>query len=426
MRKLVIPGLLFLSACGPGPGAFIDHDAEVTPFFLMSAHDARQATQGMPEGERLRQIVEYGTAAVQWFDQLQSALPLAEREQFWRRADMAGREPTPERPRMSTSAMIITAFEQATAEAPLGMREALEKIFQEGAVPRELPEGVTRQDATSWLKRIHRAYSTASRFLALYPGRDHRTQRTRDFRPILKVRNERTAWEDIFSNWSTQAPHQKRESLAILEQACAVADFYNRDGSTCRAELGRLNEVYFDWQARLIFGRVLDLLDRALDSRFKIQSPYPFALIEALENGLSLKFSIFSTNEAVFHWMTRTVNTGWSWPNEVRVELYEATQRATQTVNLLWRPGALPSVNAIGGNLITMDQNLPLWLEQSEATMIHEFGHILGFPDCYVEFWSEAEHAFVFYTLDPSNRMCALSGKTLQSHFESLKENYSL
>jgi hypothetical protein len=67
-----------------------------------------------------------------------------------------------------------------------------------------------------------------------------------------------------------------------------------------------------------------------------------------------------------------------------------------------------------------MDRDMGLWLEQSQATLIHEFGHIIGFPDCYVEFWDERDEAFVFYSLDPTDRMCALSGETLPRHRQAL------
>ena len=42
--------------------------------------------------------------------------------------------------------------------------------------------------------------------------------------------------------------------------------------------------------------------------------------------------------------------------------------------------------------------------------LAHEFGHILGFNDCYVEFFDQAGQ-FVYYELNGHNLMCSLNGK---------------
>lgn len=57
-------------------------------------------------------------------------------------------------------------------------------------------------------------------------------------------------------------------------------------------------------------------------------------------------------------------------------------------------------------------------------TMAHEFGHILGFPDCYVEFYDLAERAYVYYILSESDIMCASKGKVRSSHFAEIKRVY--
>ncbi|OFZ47167.1 MAG: hypothetical protein A2381_14325 [Bdellovibrionales bacterium RIFOXYB1_FULL_37_110] len=42
--------------------------------------------------------------------------------------------------------------------------------------------------------------------------------------------------------------------------------------------------------------------------------------------------------------------------------------------------------------------------------LAHEFGHVLGFNDCYVEFFNQADQ-FVYYELNGYNLMCSLNGK---------------
>jgi hypothetical protein len=56
----------------------------------------------------------------------------------------------------------------------------------------------------------------------------------------------------------------------------------------------------------------------------------------------------------------------------------------------------------------------------------HEFGHILGFNDCYVEFIEEGGRRLVYYEIDPNNIMCNVSGtgNVLAEHIEKLKSAY--
>ncbi|OYZ23955.1 MAG: hypothetical protein B7Y39_02745 [Bdellovibrio sp. 28-41-41] len=59
-------------------------------------------------------------------------------------------------------------------------------------------------------------------------------------------------------------------------------------------------------------------------------------------------------------------------------------------------------------------------------TMAHEFGHILGFPDCYVEFYDSSEQAYVYYILAENDIMCASKGIVGPSHFSEIKRVYRM
>lgn len=94
------------------------------------------------------------------------------------------------------------------------------------------------------------------------------------------------------------------------------------------------------------------------------------------------------------------------------------------TAHLVFEAGATPHVDKLGGNTITMDANTPLTEYGVQWTIRHEFGHVLGFPDCYVEFYDEKEKAMINYQLDITDLMCSRRGKLKQTHFDEMKRAY--
>lgn len=92
--------------------------------------------------------------------------------------------------------------------------------------------------------------------------------------------------------------------------------------------------------------------------------------------------------------------------------------------NVEFRPGVTPHVDRLGGNNIVMDANQPLTEWDGQWTIRHEFGHVLGLPDCYVEFYDSTISAIVNYQIDVENLMCSRKGQLKEIHFEEMKNNY--
>ena len=92
---------------------------------------------------------------------------------------------------------------------------------------------------------------------------------------------------------------------------------------------------------------------------------------------------------------------------------------------LVFKAGEVPHVNGLGGNEITMDSNQPIEEYESRWTIRHEFGHVIGFPDCYHEFYDEKLEAFVNYQLDTTDLMCSRAGNMKERMYNELKEAYA-
>src|SRR5439155_5532825 len=92
--------------------------------------------------------------------------------------------------------------------------------------------------------------------------------------------------------------------------------------------------------------------------------------------------------------------------------------------HIVWEAGATPHVESAPGSTITMDENSLLSEYDVQWTIRHEYGHVLGFPDCYHEFYDVEEEVFVSYQLDVTNLMCSRRGKLKETHYNELKKAY--
>jgi len=90
----------------------------------------------------------------------------------------------------------------------------------------------------------------------------------------------------------------------------------------------------------------------------------------------------------------------------------------------VFQPGVVPHVNGLGGNEIVMDSNQPIEEYESQWTIRHEFGHVIGLPDCYHEFYDVSQQAFVNYQLDITDLMCSRAGNMNERIYNELKRVY--
>lgn len=91
---------------------------------------------------------------------------------------------------------------------------------------------------------------------------------------------------------------------------------------------------------------------------------------------------------------------------------------------LKFETGVVPHVNGLGGNEIVMDSNQPIEEYESQWTIRHEYGHVIGLPDCYHEFFDSELGAFVNYQLDVTDLMCSRAGNMNERIYKELVRVY--
>ncbi len=96
----------------------------------------------------------------------------------------------------------------------------------------------------------------------------------------------------------------------------------------------------------------------------------------------------------------------------------------TASAHVIFKSGVTPHVNGLGGDEITMNSDQPLTEYDAQWTIRHEFGHVLGLPDCYVEYYDSEKGSIVNYQLDIDNLMCSRHGHIQQKHVDELLRAY--
>ena len=169
------------------------------------------------------------------------------------------------------------------------------------------------------------------------------------------------------------------------------------------------------------------LYDRYLASSQRIWNSY-FTLSNARTDVKWKKLELMEVpfvkpnKSAIENFLRVEIQDEWRWKGwQLQLDFGNGGQ---ETAHIEFEEGTTPHVNKLGGSTITMDANAPLTEYAVRWTIRHEFGHVLGFPDCYVEFYEPENGRMVNYQIDTSNLMCSRRGHLKQIHYDALKEAY--
>jgi len=130
------------------------------------------------------------------------------------------------------------------------------------------------------------------------------------------------------------------------------------------------------------------------------------------------------SNDAYTEFVRFNVEDEFRWKEFKLLFSLKASNDRASIPYVQFEAGATPHVNGLGGNQIVMDANAPLTEWDVQWTIRHEFGHVLGLPDCYFEFYDTRAEEMVNYQLDTSDLMCSRAGKMNQRIFDELKRVY--
>lgn len=128
-------------------------------------------------------------------------------------------------------------------------------------------------------------------------------------------------------------------------------------------------------------------------------------------------------SQDVVDFLRNNIEDEWHW-NGWQLRLNFVQSDDEDTTHVVFVPGVTPNVNGLSGSTITMDANAPLTEYNVQWTIRHEYGHTLGFPDCYLEFYDRDSGRIISYQFDITNLMCSRRGHLNEGHFQQLKRVY--
>ncbi len=316
-------------------------------------------------------------------------------------------------PKESSPRLLRERLAQIRSEIPAELRQ----IILEGAA---FPERLALDDITylSWARKLDGIYQGAARWTLQEPYlASYRTRSTKDVRGYYALRGLPN-WRETLGRWSNFSESEKNLMRPWVLGVCLNSV---RDINQCRAALVSAERS----------GTILSFTERhwpkaqeLWDSYFKLggrRNDITWRRDQPLQATLPFKDPRDTT---VKDWLISNIEDEWRWMGwQLRLD-FSSNNWGWGTTEVRFVPGQTPNVNGLGGNVITMDANQSLEEYGTRWTIRHEFGHVLGLPDCYIEFYDDSKEVMVSYQLDLDNLMCSRRGKLQQVHFDELKKAY--
>lgn len=290
-------------------------------------------------------------------------------------------------------------------------------VLVEGAAFTQNP-GVSDADFVVIAKKIDGAYQTAARWQLISPWLSHYEEASkRDVRGYHSLSRDPETSQKL-SNFESL---EKTEQDALVSALITLCRNAGQSLSSCSGavEGARLNRSLASLYARFLpqgrrnWDSFFDIGNARGDIRWGTQHEHTAHL--PFRRHKEDRYTVF---------VKSNVEEGFSW-KEFRLVLdLQPTEAPASHPHVIFEAGATPHVNGLGGNQIVMDANAPLTEWDVQWTIRHEFGHVLGLPDCYVEFFDPSAREMVNYQLDVTDLMCSRAGRMNERIFDELRQTY--
>jgi hypothetical protein len=314
-----------------------------------------------------------------------------------------------DKPKIYSPSIIETNFKDISGKIPEPMKSIL---FGSAAITDE--PGLDVDTYILWAKQVDKLYQSATRWTLMEPYLMYYKQnKQHDVRGYYLLSKEENLSDKLqkFSSLSTEDQARLTPLLVNLCENSRGADYGCDQELQTAVEQNKVNEFYSNFNP---------VSKEMYEAYFKLEATRSDLVWNSSNPKVATIPIRLTSSKPVNDFLQINIEDEWKWLDwNLKLNF---TNNAD--VHVVFQAGQTPHVNGIAGNEITMDDNAPLTEWDVQWTIRHEFGHVLGFPDCYVEFFDEKLNAMVNYQLDITNLMCSRAGKMQELHYSELKKNY--
>jgi hypothetical protein len=320
-------------------------------------------------------------------------------------------------PRVSNKEIVLDQFNELLNVLPIEMKEI---ILNNKPFTDEPPLAV--ENYLYYGFKIDTIYQSAARLILLLPYIEHyKAERAKDIRGFYNLQHLADLNEKLKNYTKLNLEEQKYISNNLLnlcynteENDAKCLDKFKKSLEANQNDASFFYSAYVA-QAQKIYNDffIIKPEARRKDIKWEFNSDPQKTIVP---------FSNKNINEPIKEFL-QNIELEWRWGNwQLTLEYISADN----IPYIEFKPGVTPHVDKLGGNNIVMDANQPLTEWLAKWTIRHEFGHVLGFPDCYIEFYDDSTKAFISYPIDTTNLMCSRKGKLKKSHYLEMQRQYAL
>lgn len=293
-------------------------------------------------------------------------------------------------------------------------KELSDILYKKVAIPELLETDL--YTLSYWTSKIRQASSKAVRWQqVISPKIDFwKEKAVNDIRGYAYFKNFNTIQlNENLSNFSSQDQNFKEQALLNLTRLCINSA---KSFSNCEIEVNKAkdqNQLVAFFQKYInkskdIYNAYFVPKKSNVDIRFTdsltletlFTKPKEPNLIENAKSGIENTWKLFESTE----------------PKKA-IKITYVPYDSLKTASIETRPNVVSRTE----NQKKIVLNSQLSGFEMQKTLAHEFGHVLGFSDCYVEFFDSYNNEAIYYEIDQTNIMCSLNGKVSDAHFKELE-----
>ena len=414
MKVLAVVVLYFFALSAYANQAKIPHlELELSSYEYADLLNKRAQTFGIDEQgtEPLANVITFGKRNLDWLIFMNAHRP----------ADTQLSFSTPENtkaypidaPGESNEMLVLKEYQDLLKDLPVEMKA----ILVHGNSFTEQPP-IAEVEYLNWGLRVDRAYQRASRWILQRPYLEsYASRQKKDIRGYYFL-SKVEGLADKLKNFSSLSDADKVNFTAWLLGMCG--NMWNTTSAFCKQ---KLNQAIAAKTVDVYYANYLQNSKGIFDAYFAIPSTRPEAEWNPKNPNLMVLPFLNPDRKDVLDFLQVNIEDEWRW-KDWSFHLNFIPNNGEDLVHVEFEAGSTPHVNGLAGNTITIDGNAPLTEYAVRWTIRHEFGHVLGFPDCYVEFYDKDSGKMINYQIDTTNLMCSRKGKFKEEHFSELQRAY--